>query len=404
MSTGQGIHERIDTSSENEDLRLLDSRIDPEEFGFLRGLVQGMRCGIVTIDVRRCVRMVNRVARDVLDLPDIPTGTPLSQALEAHPQLCRALDDAFGMTSLPNRAELELGDSTGKTIGFTLSLVRDVDGEPQGAAIFFKDLTQIEHKEEQERTKDRLAALGQMAASLAHEIRNPLASIEVTCSLLKRRLAADDAARDLLGKIVAEVRRLDSTIGSSLEFVRPVHLKLEPATLGPMLDEAITSATERHGERGIVVERDRESEVPAFLMDRSLMRQVFENLILNAQEALGQTGRVRITTELFDAPSDTTVPYRPAGDCSSDSWQRVEQFVVVRVADSGPGIEVGDIDKIFYPLFTTKKQGSGIGLAVVRKIVDGHRGLIDVQSVPGQGAEFSVRLPMAQPIGEVRGR
>ncbi len=157
-------------------------------------------------------------------------------------------------------------------------------------------------------------------------------------------------------------------------------------------------------ERGIVVERDREFEVPAFLMDRSLLRQVFENLILNAHEAIGESGRVRITTEVFDAPSDTTVPYRPAGDCASDSWPRVEQFVVVRVADSGPGIEAGDIEKIFYPLFTTKKQGSGIGLAVVRKIVDGHRGLIDVQSVPGQGAEFSVRLPMAQPIGEVRGR
>ena len=404
MSTAQGIQERFDTSSENGDLRLPDSRIDPGEFGFLRGLVQGMRCGIVTIDVRRCVRMVNRVARDVLDLPDVPTGTPLSQALSAHPQLCRALEDAFGMTSLPNRAELELGDSAGKTIGFTLSLVRDADGEPQGAAIFFKDLTQIEHKEEQERTKDRLAALGQMAASLAHEIRNPLASIEVTCSLLKRRLAPDDAALTLLGKIVAEVRRLDSTVGSSLEFVRPVHLKLEPASLRPMLDEAITTATERHGERGIVVERDREFEVPAFLMDRSLLRQVFENLILNAHEAIGESGRVRITTEVFDAPSDTTVPYRPAGDCASDSWPRVEQFVVVRVADSGPGIEAGDIEKIFYPLFTTKKQGSGIGLAVVRKIVDGHRGLIDVQSVPGQGAEFSVRLPMAQPIGEVRGR
>jgi signal transduction histidine kinase len=243
-----------------------------------------------------------------------------------------------------------------------------------------------------------------MAACLAHEIRNPLASIQVTCSLLKRRLTEDSAGRDLLGKIVAEVRRLDSTVGSSLEFVRPVHLKLEPASLGPMLDEAITTATERHGERGIVVERDREFEVPAFLMDRSLLRQVFENLILNAHEAIGESGRVRITTEVFDASSDTTVPYRPAGDCASDSWPRVEQFVVVRVADSGPGIEAGDIEKIFYPLFTTKKQGSGIGLAVVRKIVDGHRGLIDVQSVPGQGAEFSVRLPMAQPIGEVRGR
>ena len=404
MITGQGSQERIDTSSDREDLRLSKSSIDSEEFVFLRGLVQGMRCGIVTIDVRRCVRMVNGVAREVLNLPDIAVGTPLFEALAVHPQLCRALDDAFGMTSLPNRAELELGDSVGKTIGFTLSLVQDANHEPLGAAIFFKDLTQIEHKEEQERTKDRLAALGQMAASLAHEIRNPLASIQVTCSLLKRRLSEDSDARDLLGKIAAEVRRLDSTVGSSLEFVRPVQLKLESASLDSMLQEAISSATVRHGKPGIAVECRFDPAVPVFLMDRSLLRQVFENLILNAQEAMGEEGTVRISTELLDAPSDTTVPYRPAGDCSADSWPRVEQFAVVRVADTGPGIAAGDIENIFYPLFTTKKQGSGIGLAVVRKIVDGHRGLIDVQSVSGEGAEFSVRLPMAQPVGEVRAR
>jgi signal transduction histidine kinase len=347
--------------------------------------------------------MVNRVAREVLDLPEVAVGTPLSEALEAHPQLCHALDEAFGMTSLPNRAELELGDSAGKTIGFTLSMVRDADGKPLGAAIFFKDLTQIEHKEEQERTKDRLAALGQMAASLAHEIRNPLASIEVTCSLLKRRLTEDSNARELLGKIVTEVRRLDSTVGSSLEFVRPVQPRLEPTDLGPILNDAIASATERHGARAIDLERDFHLALPAFLMDRSLLRQVFENLILNALEAMGEAGTLRVSAEVFDAPSDTTVPYRPVDAKGSEPSPQVEQFVVVRVADTGPGIEAGDMDKIFYPLFTTKKRGSGIGLAVVRKIVDGHGGLIDVQSVPGPGAEFSVRLPVVQPVGEVRG-
>jgi signal transduction histidine kinase len=363
-----------------------------------------MRCGIVTIDVERRVQMVNRVAREVLELPEVTAGVSMSEALAGHPRLIRALDDAFAMSSLPNRAEIELGNGAGKTIGFTLSLVRDPSGELVGAAMFFKDLTQIEHKEEQERLKDRLAALGQMAASLAHEIRNPLASIDVTCSLLKRRLADDAKGCELLGKIVAEVRRLNSTVCSSLEFVRPLPLSLEPERLVPLLDEAIAVAVGRRGNPGVVIERKFGRDVPAFLMDRALLRQVFQNLILNALEAVGDQGAVTVSTEVLDAPSETTIPYRPAGPLSGDGWPRVEQFVVVRVSDTGSGIGACDIDRIFYPLFTTKKQGSGIGLAVVRKIVNAHRGLIDVESVPGDGAEFSVRLPMAQPVAEVRGR
>jgi len=395
---------QLDLPTGRDGVAGLDPAPDPQEFVFLHGLVQGMRCGIVTIDVKRCVRMVNRVAQAVLELPDVVPGAPLSEALASHPRLIRALDDAFAMASLPNRAEIELGDGAGKTIGFTLSLVRGPSGEPVGAAMFFKDLTQVEHKEEQERLKDRLAALGQMAASLAHEIRNPLASIDVTCSLLKRRLSEDAKGCELLGKIVTEVRRLNSTVCSSLEFVRPLPLRLESERLVPLMDEAISVAVGRAGKPGVVVERSFDERVPEFLMDRALLRQVFENLILNALEAVGERGTVTVATEVLDAPSEATIPYRPAGQGPSDLWPRVEQFVVVRVTDTGSGIGACDIDRIFCPLFTTKKQGSGIGLAVVRKIVNAHRGLIDVESVPGAGAEFSVRLPMARPVAEVRGR
>jgi signal transduction histidine kinase len=269
--------------------------------------------------------------------------------------------------------------------------------------MFFKDLTQIEHKEEQDRLKDRLAALGQMAAGLAHEIRNPLAAIEVTSSLLKRRVD-DTESRTLLEKIVAEVKRLNSSVSKSLEFVRPVALTLEPAHLEPLIDEAIAVAKGRCLSPGIVVRRELPLELKPFLMDRSQLRQVFENLVLNAMEALGDEGAITITADVIDAPADATVPYLPPGIGSADPWPRTDQFVVVRVADSGPGIEEDDLDRIFQPLFTTKQQGSGIGLAVARKIVTSHRGVIDVASRPGQGAEFSIRLPMALQNPEVRNR
>src|SRR5258706_12159045 len=144
---------------------------------------------------------------------------------------------------------------TGKTIGSTLSLVPGGDGPPAGAALFFKDPTHVEHKEEQERLKDRLAALGQMAANLAHEIRNPLASIEVSSSLLKRRFPAEAQERELLDKIIAEVRRLNRTITSSLEFVRPLSLSLAPAQLDAVLDDALNVAMGRRGKPGLRVRR-----------------------------------------------------------------------------------------------------------------------------------------------------
>jgi signal transduction histidine kinase len=297
------------------------------------------------------------------------------------------------MSLLPNRAEIDLKSrsESGKTIGFTLSLVPGNDGAPAGAALFFKDLTHVEHKEEQERLKDRLAALGQMAANLAHEIRNPLASIEVSSSLLKRRLPVDAGERELLDKIIAEVRRLNRTITSSLEFVKPVSLSLAPAHLDGVLDDALTVAVGRRGKPGLRVRRTACPDCPAFLMDRGQLRQVFENLLLNAMEAMGEEGTLGIEVSMASAPAAVTTPYRPAGTPETSSF---ESYAVVRVSDTGPGIPGEHLDKLFYPFFTTKKHGSGVGLSMAKKIVDSHRGVIDVASRLGEGTTFTVRLPM----------
>lgn len=368
-----------------------------DDAGFYRGLIDGMRCGILTIDRRGRVVMMNEHARAILELESLPSsGASVEEALAGHPQLAQILRESFGMSSLPNRAEIDLRSRSekGKTIGFTLSLVPGRDGTPVGAAIFFKDLTHVEHKEEQERLRDRLAALGQMAANLAHEIRNPLASIEVSCSLLKRRVAGDAATRDLLDKIIAEVRRLNRTITSSLEFVRPLSPTLAPASLATVLDEALVTASGRRGRPGIEIVRRYDPSLPPFLMDRTQLRQVFENLFLNAMEAMGERGTLTIESGSIAAPASTSTPYRPAGSRETDPFHGFARYCVVHVTDTGTGIEEEQLDKLFYPFFTTKKQGSGVGLSMARKIVDSHRGLIDVQSAPGRGTTFTVRLPL----------
>ncbi len=373
------------------------TRAPDDSEAFLHGLVEGMRCGILTVDASGRLLMANEPARQILELQDGSTaGEPVEVALDRHPQLARVLRESFSMSSLPNRAEMDLHFPEGrdKTIGFTLSMIRAEDGRTVGVAAFFKDLTHVEHREEQERLRDRLASLGQMAANLAHEIRNPLASIEVTCSLLKRRLAPEGSERDLLDKIIAEVRRLNRTITSSLEFVRPLSLSLAMHPLAPLLEEALTVAQGRRGRPELRIERSFAEDLPPLLMDRGQLRQVFENLFLNALEAMGEAGVLTVETAAQAAPASAQTPYPGSADASRDPWRGFTRYAVVRVRDTGPGIPDEHLEKLFYPFFTTKKQGSGVGLSMARKIVDSHRGLLDVESRPGEGATFIVHLPV----------
>jgi signal transduction histidine kinase len=374
---------------------VIEAPAAPAREDFYRRLIEGMRCGILVIERSGGVAMINEHARVILELGELPPqGAAIDEVLVDHPQLAAILRESFSMSLLPNRAEIDLKSraDNGKTIGFTLSMVPGADGSPAGAALFFKDLTHVEHKEEQERLKDRLAALGQMAANLAHEIRNPLASIEVSSTLLKRRLPGGAAERELLDKIIAEVRRLNRTITSSLEFVKPLSLTLAPARLEGVIDDALTVAQGRRGRPGLRIQRSASVDERAFVMDRGQLRQVFENLFLNAMEAMGDEGTLSIDVSTVRAPAAPSTPYRPSG--ASAPSMGFESYAVVRVSDTGPGIPGEHLDKLFYPFFTTKKQGSGVGLSMAKKIVDSHRGIIDVASKLGEGTTFTVRLPM----------
>src|SRR5262245_60156447 len=164
---------------------------------FFRHLVANMRNGVLAIDRAGRIVLLNDEARRVFRLAaGDASGTPYTDLLHEHPDIVRVLGGAFEMKSLPNRAELRL-KSTDTVIGYTLSLVRDDDGETVGAALFFKDLTHVEQIEERERLRDRLAAVGEMAAVMAHEVKNPLAGIEVLAGLLRRKVPDNADAQAL---------------------------------------------------------------------------------------------------------------------------------------------------------------------------------------------------------------
>lgn len=336
-----------------------------------------MRCGIVTVDKAGRVLTVNELAREILEITaaDI-SERPVREVLAHHPRLAEVLIDSLHMTHLPNRAEMEIRsrEDDGRTIGFTISTIPGADGA-EGVALFFKDLTLVERQEEQERLRDRLAALGQMAASLAHEIRNPLASIDVTATLLRRRLSGRDEDARLVDKIVAEVARLNRTVTQSLEFARALAPERSLQAIPPLVDQALDEALSRFPDHHVEVERLYDGETPVGVVDGPLLRQVFVNLVVNAVEAMGGRGQLTAVVRPVARP------------------ERQPGAVEILIRDTGPGIPSEMLDKIFSPFITTKRDGSGIGLAVARKIVECHHGLIDVETTPGAGCAFRVRLP-----------
>lgn len=346
---------------------------------FFKHVIEGMRCGIVTVDSEGRVLTVNELAREILELDNAVECTGhVRKVLARHPRLADVLIDALEMSHPPNRAEMEIRsrEEDGRTIGFTISAIKS-DGRTTGVALFFKDLTQVERQEEQDRLRDRLAALGQMAASMAHEIRNPLASIDVTASLLKRKLTGREEELRLVAKIVDEVNRLNRTVTRGLEFARGVFPELTPQRVETLLSAALDEVTARYPEAQVDVRRQFDPQAPAVSCDGNLMQQVFANLIFNAFEAM--EGRGTLTLELRAIA-------RP---------ERHPGAVEVLVHDNGPGISHEVADKLFYPFITTKKGGSGIGLAMARKIVECHHGLIDVKSPPGEGTTFRIVIPVS---------
>jgi PAS domain S-box-containing protein len=361
---------------------------------FFRHMVANMRNGVLAIDRAGALVLINDEACRAFGLPsDLDyLGQPYADVFRQHPDVVRVLGGAFELATLPNRAELRL-KPTDKVIGYTLSLVRDDQDRAIGAALFFKDLTHVEQMEERERLRDRLAALGQMAAAMAHEIKNPLAGIEVMAGLLRRQLTDKQDAQALVGDIISEAKLANAIVQEMLEFVRPVRLQLDRASLADAVSSAITMADGKSKRGDINVDVNLPDTLPKIQGDGHQLTQVFANLLINAYEALEGRGRVTLTARLLGVGEE--------GSLLPDGHHAVPT-VVIEVQDDGPGVAAELTDKIFNPFFTTKPQGSGLGLAIVRKIVDAHEGRIDMRAALGRGTCFRVTLPVEHTEAWVR--
>jgi nitrogen-specific signal transduction histidine kinase len=358
---------------------------------FFRHLVSSMRNGVIAIHRDGTLALTNDEAYRIFSVPRpaSDTGRAFSDVFRDRPEVLRALSAAFEMTTLPNRAELRLKDLE-RVVGYTLSQVRDDDGRIIGAVMYFKDLTQVEQAEERERLRDRLASLGEMAAGIAHELKNPLAGIEVMAGLLRRQVPDSPDAHSLLADIISEAKLANAIVVEMLEFVRPIRLQVEQTDIREVLHQAITLADTKVPRGGIALSLDVPATVPLVDGDQHQLCQVFTNLMTNAFEALDGHGRITIKAVVEAVAQDPAFAI---------DQQAPTPTLIVDVSDDGPGVPQELSDRIFDPFFTTKPQGSGLGLPIVRKIVDAHDGRIDLTSTPGQGTRFRVTLPVSSTSG-----
>jgi two-component system sensor histidine kinase HydH len=237
----------------------------------------------------------------------------------------------------------------------------------------------LEQAQEEARRSERLAALGQMSAGLAHEIRNPLGVIKGSAEMLHQKLGeSNPLASELAGYISSETNRLSALVTRFLDFARPLHVELAPQEITAVLDRALHSVSLTQKDELVRVERLYEPKLPLVPLDESLSEQAFVNLIQNAYDAMGSGGgTLRVT----------------AAKANSANREGVE----VRIEDTGPGIPADLREQIFNPFVTTKKTGVGLGLSIVSRIIDGHHGTIRVEggteASGARGACFVVFFP-----------
>ena len=221
------------------------------------------------------------------------------------------------------------------------------------------------------RRSDRLAALGQLSAGLAHELRNPLGTIRASAEMLERSVPPENAvAREVAGFIASEVDRSNTLVTRFLDFARPLQLKMAPTALADVLDRVVALVERDAPQHRVTVYKNYSPDLAPFPFDAELMERVFYNLLLNAAQASAEGGAITLKTRRVDATAE------------------------VAVIDRGPGIDPKIKEQIFNPFFTTKSDGVGLGLAIVSKIVDEHGGRMTVESEPGKGSVFRVYLPI----------
>jgi two-component system sensor histidine kinase PilS (NtrC family) len=356
---------------------LIEKEIDYEELKLLNNdIVQNIQTGLITINNRGRVISFNRQAEDITEktLEEVylkPVESIIPGILSE-----MSAGEVIGNPDDLNRWTKEFISSKSQkkfVLGFSFSPLTNTKEQVIGKIILFQDITRIKEMEEEIKRSDRLATLGTLAANLAHEIRNPLASMSGSIQLLKSELSLDGQNKNLMEIVLQEIVRLNHLITDFLLYAKPTELKKERIDIRDVINETIAVFKNTpKGANKIAIETSFFGDT-VINGDFMQLKQVFWNILINSSESMNNGGVIRVTTD--------------GGVASHESG------LVVRIKDSGRGIDEAMIPKVFEPFFSTRDGGTGLGLATVKKIVEIHDGTIDILSELNKGTEMIITFP-----------
>jgi two-component system sensor histidine kinase HydH len=340
---------------------------------YTRQVVANMANGLLSIDTEARIVSYNPLALELLGLkePEI-RGMDLNTVIDFKTSgICNTLSDCLTV----REQEIYHRKKSGRAVPLALSAtpIRNAEGRCEGAVILLRDLTEIKQLEEKVKRSEKLAAIGELAAGVAHEIRNPLSSIRGFAQFFEHSLKDRPKEQEYARTMVAEVDRINRVVTDLLTFARPMPAKLAPTDVTELVEHAVRLVQADAQSRRVSV-KIKISDLSKLPLDENQMTQALLNLLLNALQAVSPEGHVEIGAEL-DA-SDAVLLF----------W----------VEDDGPGISKDKLEKIFEPFFTTREKGTGLGLSIVHKIVENHSGEITVSCPPAgksRGCRFTVRIP-----------
>lgn len=384
-------HEQLqETSSDLNELQV-----------FHKNILQSMSSGLLTTNLVGKITSYNRAAEEITGYKfEEAYGADLDQIL---PGVC--VKEIFDIMEKTNQSSyrfqkmVKSKDGTTMYLGMTASILKNIRrNEVTGLTIIFQDLTELREMEEQVRRSDRLAALGELAAGIAHEIRNPLASIKGSVQMLKADLKLEEESRTLMDIIIRESTRLNNIITDFLVYARPTPLTLNKFDIiREIIDPTLVLLKNSQECSDLIhIEKIYPQEPIWVVCDRQQMRQVLWNLCLNAVQAMPRGGILLISVKKIEGNLDgKDVPPSkkltlPEIKNSRRSW------CTITIQDTGYGIKSEDLEKIFVPFFTTKENGTGLGLAIVHNIIENHQGIIKVKSKINEGTIFEVSLPCSE--------
>lgn len=362
-------------------------RVDPQEIqsyvlrvvqekGFLEKVFDALREGVIVTGARGTIHYLNRAASELFGVDrNESIGEPIESRI-------RGLDwSSLTRSGRVVSRDLEIFYPEHRYVNFYISPLEgesiedDEEDEVGGFVLLLRDITETRQVHQEELESERMNALTMLAAGVAHEIGNPLNSLNIHLQLMERKLrkkADPELARELgesLEIARSEIKRLDFIVEKFLSAIRPTTPQFELADLNQIVSESANFLEPELADRGIDLQLHLHTDLPLIRVDRDQIKQVFYNLIRNAAQAMGSNGSLTLLTDLNDLQ------------------------VIVSFADTGQGISAEQLGKVFEPYFTTKKTGSGLGLLIVHRIIREHGGEVEFESEEGEGTTVTIYLP-----------